>query len=547
LKSQILVSAFCAALLLAGCGKVDPKLYSQDGPVADGDALIESSMSDARHLNPPLIDEVGGADIAGLVFEGLLRYNENLELEPCLAEKWTVSKDGKTITYYLRHGVKFHDGVEFTANDVLFTYKVYSDPGTNTPEGANYQDIKDVAIIDPYTVVVRYKKPFAPALSETFGYILPKHLLEGKDINKTDFDRHPIGTGPFKFVEWKTAQKIVLTANPDYWGSKPHLKQFVMKIIPDQATQFLELLNGGIDCIGAWMHGTLTPEQYSKQINTPKFKDYYNSFKSDELAYIYIGWNLKNPLFKDKKVRQALTMALDRNTIIENVVYGEGTVATGPFALHSWANNPKVKAWPYDVVKAKQYLADAGWKTGKDGMLHKTINHKDTPFKFVLMTNQGNVVRERVATIVQQQLKLVGIDVDVQIMEWTTFLSQYLDPRKFDAVIAGWTLTPDPDCYQIWHSSQTGEHQFNFVSYKNTLVDSLLVAGRRTLDQKKRQRIYWQIHSILNDEQPYTFLYVPHQLTAIHKRFKGYHMNANGILTHPEAWYVPLNQQKYKP
>ncbi len=540
-------SFFILAVLLAGCGKVDPKIYSQNGPVADGDILVESSTGDARHLTPPLVDEVGGADIDGLVFEGLLRYNEKLELEPCLAEKWHVSKDGRIITYYLRKGVKFHDGVEFTANDVLFTYKVYSDPGTNTPEGANYQDIKDVAVIDPYTVQVTYKKPFAPALSSTFGSILPKHILEGKDINKSDFDRHPIGTGPFRFVEWKTAQQIVLESNPDYWGGKPHLKRFIMRVIPDQATQFLELLNGGIDCIGAWLHGTLTPEQFAKQLDTPKFKDYYNAYKSDAMDYTYIGWNLKNPLFKDKKVRQALTMAIDRKSIIDNVIYGLGNVATGPYALHSWANNPKIQPWPFDTAKALKLLKDAGWKPGKDGLLHKVINHKDVPFKFTLMTNQGNVSRERVATIVQQQLKQVGIEVDVQVMEWTTFLSQYIDTRKFDAVILGWTVSPDPDCYQIWHSSQTGEHQFNFVSYNNKTVDSLLIAGRRTLDPKKRQKIYWRIHSILNEDQPYTFLYVPNQLTAIHKRFKGYTMNANGILTHPEAWYVPAAQQKYKP
>ncbi|HXL72322.1 MAG TPA: ABC transporter substrate-binding protein, partial [bacterium] len=436
MKNQVLFSVLIAAAFLTGCGKVDPKIYDQDGPVADGDILVESSTADARHLTPPLVDEVGGADIDGLVFEGLLRYNENLELEPCLAEKWIVSKDGKTITYFIRKGVKFHDGVELTANDVLFTYKVYSDPGTNTPEGANYQDIRDVTIIDPYTVQVRYKKPFAPALSSTFDNILPQHLLEGKDINKDDFDRHPIGTGPFRFVKWDTDQKIVLEANPDYWGNKPHLKQFVMRIIPDQSTQFLELLNGGIDCIGAWLHGTLTPEQYNKQLDTPKFKDYYKAYSSDELAYTYIGWNQKNPLFKDKKVRQALTMALDRDAIIQNVIYGEGTVATGPFALHTWAMNPKVKAWPFDVEKAKVYLKEAGWKTGTDGLLHKVINHKDTPFQFTLMTNQGNVSRERIATIVQQQLKEVGIQVNVQVVEWTTFISQYLNPRKFDAVIS---------------------------------------------------------------------------------------------------------------
>jgi peptide/nickel transport system substrate-binding protein len=492
------------------------------------------------------VDESGGQDIDSLVFSGLLRYNEKLELEPSLAEKWKVSKDGKTIIYNLRKGVKFHDGVEFTASDVQFTYKVYSDPTVNTPEGSLYQDIKYVEIIDTYTVKVVYKKVFAPALSSTFGNILPKHLLEGKDINKDPFDRHPIGTGPYRFVEWKTDQKIVLEANPDYWEGKPHIKRYVMRIIPDESTEFLELLNGGVDSLGAWGRGGLTPEQYSRQIDTPKFKNYYNVYKTDDLAYVYIGWNLLNPLFQDKRVRQALTMAIDRQSVIENVLYGLGSVCTGPFPLHSWANNPTVKALPHDIEKAKKLLKSAGWTPGKDGMLHKRINGKDTPFRFTLMTNQGNSKREKIATITQQQLKQVGIQMDIRVVEWTTFLSQYVNKKKFDAIITGWTLTPDPDCYQIWHSSQTkDEHQFNFISYKNRTLDGLLVAGRQTLDQSKRQAIYRRIHSILHEEQPCTFLYIPNALPAIHKRFKGYTVNPNGVMTHPEKWYVPAAQQKY--
>jgi peptide/nickel transport system substrate-binding protein len=228
--------------------------------VADGDTLIESSIGDAKTLNPALVDESTGGDICGMVFSGLLRYDENLKLSPCLAERWTVSKDGKTITYYLRKGVKFHDGVEFTANDVQFTYQVYTDPSVKTPYAADYQYIKSVDIIDPYIVKVIYKRAFAPALSNTFGAILPKHLLEGKDINTADFNRHPIGTGPFKFVEWKTDQQIVLEANPDYWEGKPHVKRFVLRIIPDQSSELLSLLKGETDAMGAWTSGTLSPE-----------------------------------------------------------------------------------------------------------------------------------------------------------------------------------------------------------------------------------------------------------------------------------------------
>jgi peptide/nickel transport system substrate-binding protein len=197
------------------------------------------------------------------------------------------------------------------------------------------------------------------------------------------------------------------------------------------------------------------------------------------------------------------------------------------------------------VEKAKQYLKKAGWAVGTDGLLHKMINHVDTPFKFTLLISQGKVDRERSATIIQQQLKQIGIQMEIRVLEWTTFLSQNIEKKKFDAYIMGWTLTPDPDCYAIFHSSQTGEHQFNMVSYKNQVLDGLLAEGRLILDQKKRQKIYWRIHSILNEDQPYTFLYIPHQMTAIHKRFKGYVMNDFDLLTHPEKWYVPAAQQKF--
>lgn len=531
---------------ISGCARKDPKIYTQNGPVTDGDTLIESSIGDAKTLNPALSDESAGGDIISLVFNGLLRYNENMELEPCLAEKWKVSKDGKIITYYLRKGVKFHDGVEMNAEDVVFTWKVYTDPTVHTPYGADYQYIRNVEIMDPYAVKVTYKKAFAPALTSTFTSILPKHLLEGKDINNDDeFNRHPVGTGPYKFVEWKTAQQIVLEANPDYWEGKPHIKRFVMRIIPDQSSEFLSLLKGEIDAMGAWTSGGLTPEQYARETNTPKFTDYYNKYQTNQFQYVYIGWNLENPLFKDVRVRKALTMAIDRQAIIQNVVYGLGSLCTGPFVPQSWAYNKDVKPLPYDPAGAKVLFAQAGWKPGPNGLLHKALGGKDTPFSFKLYTNQGNIGRKRIVTIVQQQLKQVGIDCQPEIMEWTTLLNEYIDKRKYDAMVLGWGFTPEPDCYLSWHSSQMGEHQYNMVDYKNKTVDRLLVMGRETLDPVKRARIYHRIHQALADDVAATFLYVPYSLPAVHKRFKGLEVNPNGIGWHLERWYVPMNQQKY--
>jgi peptide/nickel transport system substrate-binding protein len=338
-----------------------------------------------------------------------------------------------------------------------------------------------------------------------------------------------------------------LEANPDYWEGKPRVKRFVLKIIPDQAAEFLSLLRGETDAIGGWTTGTISPEQYARQTHTPKFADYYNKYQCDQFVFVYLGWNLENPLFKDVRVRRALTMALDRGAIIQNVVYGLGSIATGPFVPNSWAYNKDVKPLPYDPEGARKLLKEAGWKAGQDGLLHRTDNGKDTPFRFKLYTNQGNVSRERIATIVQQQLKQVGVDCQPQIMEWTTLLSEYINKRKYDAMVMGWMFTPEPDCYLSWHSSQMGEHQYNMVDYKNKEVDRLLIQGRETLNQDQRARIYHRIHKILYDDVAATFLYVPSALPVVHKRFKGLDVNRNGVGWHPEKWYVPVNQQKYFP
>jgi len=536
-----------ALLGLGACGKLSGVDYRPDGPMAEGDMLVEGSIGDARTLNPYLASETTGADIAGMVFNGLLRYTPELKHEGCLAERWEVSKDGKVITYHLRKGVKFHDGVELSAEDVVFTYRCVTDPKTQTPAAAAYTDIAEVKALDRYTVRVTYRKVFAPAL-DNFSAILPKHLLEGKDINTADYNRAPIGTGPYRFVEWKTDQKIVLQAFDGYWEGPPHIKRFTLRIIPDRATNFLELLNGGLDAMGAWTRGVMSAEQYVRQTRGRKFTRHYDRYESDDLRYTYVGWNLRRPMFSDKRVRRALTMAMDRKALVDNVLYGLGRESTGPFYQGSWATDPEVQPIPYDPAGARRLLEEAGWKdTDGDGTLDKVLEGKKAPFHFILLINQGNDERARTATILQQQLKQVGVEVELRVVEWTTFLSQHIDKRDFDACILGWSLTLDPDVYAIWHSSQMGEHQLNHVSYSNPEVDRLLVEGRSTLEMAKRQAIYRKVHRLIHDDQPYTFLYVPYALSAVHKRFKGltYH-RFGGIGWHTERWYVPQAQQKYQ-
>jgi peptide/nickel transport system substrate-binding protein len=271
-------------------------------------------------------------------------------------------------------------------------------------------------------------------------------------------------------------------------------------------------------------------------------------YSQPSLSYSYIGYNLKNPLFQDKRVRQAFTYAINREEIVQYVLYGYGTVISGPFPRHLWYYNPNVKPLPYDPQKARQLLAEAGWKdTDGDGILDKD----GKPFRFKLITNSGNDTRRDVGVLVQRQLRELGVDVAFETYEWSVFLKNFINARYFDACILGWGLSPDPDDYQIWHSSQI-EKGFNFISYKNPEADHLWEEGRREYDVEKRKKIYWRLHEIIAEDQPYTFLFSPLSISALQKKFvlveeglsgqkiyKPVKMEKAGLMYDLIKWYVP--------
>ncbi len=494
--------------------------------------FVSSSIGDARRLNPVIANDSASGTINDQVFNGLVKYDKDIKLVGDLAERWTVTNNGKTITFYLRKGVTWHDGEEFTAEDCLFTYKKLIDPNVATPYSSSYMDVQKAEVVDNYTFRVTYKEPFSPALESWAMGMLPKHLLDGKDINTDAFNRKPIGTGPYKFKEWLAGQKIVLEANDGYFEGRPRIDQFIYRIIPDSSTMFQELLSGGVDMMG------LNSLQYLRKSETPRIREHYKKFRYPANAFTYLGYNLRNPLFGDVSVRQALSHAMDRQGIIDGILLGIGRPCTGPFAHVSWAYNPNAKSYAYDPELARRMLAEAGWKdTNSDGILEKD----GKPFRFTIMTNQGNNERIKTAEILQQNLKALGIDVSIRVMEWQAFLEQ-IDKRSFDAIILGWSMGRDPDLYDIWHSSKTKKGEYNFIGYSNPEVDRLLVEARRIFDIEARKKIYFRIHAILADEQPYAFLYVPDSTPIVHKRFKGVEVAPLGIFYNFREWFVPKNR-----
>jgi peptide/nickel transport system substrate-binding protein len=497
--------------------------------------FVESSIGDARRLNPVIANDAASGTINDLIFNGLVKYDKDIKLIGDLAERWEVTNRGKTITFYLRKGVRWHDGVEFTAVDCLFTYQRLIDPKVATPYSSSYMDVKKAEVKGRHIFRVTYKEPFSPALESWSMGVLPKHLLAGKDINTDPFNRKPVGTGPYKFKEWIAGQKIVLEANDDYFESRPKIDQFIFRVIPDSSTMFQELLFGGVDMMG------LNPLQYLRKSETRRIRDNYHKFRYPANAFTYLGYNLRNPFFSDVLVRKALSYAINRDSIIEGVLLGIGRPCTGPYSDVSWAYNPNARSYNYDPERARRMLAVAGWKdANNDGILEKN----GRPFRFTIMTNQGNSERIRAAEIIQQNLKAVGITVSIRVMEWQAFLEQ-IDKRSFDAMILGWSMSRDPDLYDIWHSSKTRKGEYNFIGYRNAEVDRLLVEGRRTFNVKKRKKIYYRIHAILAEEQPYAFLYVPDATPIVHKRFKGIEVAPLGISYNFREWYVPQNRLEW--
>ncbi len=501
-----------------------------------GDTLVEGTIGEASNLIPVLASDSASHEVAGHIYNGLVKYDKNLAIVPDLAESFSISKNGLEILFHLRKGVKWHDGAPFTSRDVIYTYNVVVDPKTPTPYAEDFRQVGSISAVDNHTVKVKYKVPFAPALASWGMSILPAHLLEGKDITKSSLARSPVGTGPYRFMEWIPGQKIVLESNHDYFEGRPYIDRYIYRVIPDTSTMFMELKAGTVDLMG------LTPVQYARQTASPDFNSRFNRYRYPSFTYLYMGYNLRHPLFTDKRVRQAITAAINKDELVSGVLFGMGRKAHGPLIPGHWAYNPDVKDIGYDPSRAAELLREAGWKDKNDSGI---LVRDGVPFSFTILTNQGNQQRLLTAQIIQQRLKSVGIEVKIRVVEWAAFLKEFIDKGNFEAVILAWSISQDPDMYDIWHSSKTNPGELNFIGYKNSEIDHLLVEGRGTFDIGKRKRAYFRIQEILADEQPYTFLYIPDALPVANSRIRGIEPSPSGIGHNRIKWFVPEVEQLY--
>jgi len=452
-----------------------------------------------------------------------------LKTEPLLPEKHLNALAGEllpavehnpVIVFNLRSNVKFHDGHVFDANDVKFTYEAIMNPKNLSPRVADYEPVKAVQIIDPLTVRIVYKRLYSPAFETWAMGILPQHLLndsalrtEAKQLGKdpqtfsmrlSAFNRRPIGCGPFMFGEWKSDQFIVLNRFEDYWDGPPNYKKYVFRVIPDLLTQEMEFYAGTIDSYG------VQPHQVARLEKDLRFQN----FSGLSFGYTYIGYNMRRKPFEDIRVRRALGMAIDVNKIIDYVLYNQGEKITGPFVKQTDYYNHDIKPIPYDPQGALQLLAEAGWQRNPEGWLEKD----GQKLQFTLITNSGNDIRKAILAIAQDAWKQIGVDVRTDLIEWSVFIQERVNKLDFDALVLGWSMGIDPDLYQIWHSSQTGPHQLNFVGFQNKAADELIIKIRQEYNYDQQVKYCHQLHEIIAQEQPYTFLYVGKWTAILDKR-----------------------------
>ncbi|SDF48356.1 peptide ABC transporter substrate-binding protein [Sporolituus thermophilus] len=531
-----LATALSLILVLAvGCGGT--KLNSEGQgtrQLQPGGQLVYGSLREPNTLNPLLSDLLATAEVGSLIFSGLITVNDKGEWVPDLAvevptvQNGGVSPDGLTVIYKLRQGVTWHDGQPFTAADIQFTWQYIMNRKVNVISRDGYDRIKAIETPDPYTAVIRFKQPYAPYLT-LFRTVLPKHILEGvEDYNKAGFNRRPVGTGPFKFKEWRLAEAIILEANPAYYHGKPHLDSIIYKIIPDPDILLTQLKAGEVDIVSNVSFA---------QLEQVKAIDGVQTFITPNMIWEHLDFNLDNPLFQDVRVRQAIALAIDRQSIITTVLKNVASPAVADQPPLSWAYNPALKPPARDVNKARELLAQAGWKQGPDGVFAKDGQR----LAFSLVTTGGNKIRETVGQVIIQQLKEVGIQGELRLVDAPLFFGDVLKNRRFETAMYAWVAGLDPDNQSLWHSKKipsraNGYEGQNYPGWRNPEVDVLTEQGASTLDLGSRRQIYFRLQELIVQEVPVVPLYFRANIDAVKSRVVNYRPNPTPAGNLWNAW-----------
>ena len=477
---------------------------------------LATSTNPAR-LNPILATDSSSSEIAGFLFNGLVKFDkDSKEIVGDLAHKFYY-EDNRTLIFELKKGVKWHDGEEFSAKDILFTYKTLISDKIASPYSAGFRFVEDVKILGKYKLKVKYKQAYFKALETWMMGILPEHLLKNEEnLMSSKFNTAPIGTGAYKLEQLEHSKNIVLTAFDDYFEGRAKIDTISFHVIADPMTRFLMLKSAQLDI------GSIEPMAYERQLSEKFFKQ-FNIYEKISLSYTYLGFNLRKEKFKDANVRLALSLAIDRQELIDILFFKHAKVCTGPFLPGSAAFNKNVKVPKTNLEEAKRLLKIAGYS-------------ESNPLIFEIVTSNSSSIRPYAAQILQHQLKKVGVIVNLRVMEWQAFLNMVVFPHKFDAVLLGWGLSPTPDPYIFWHKDSDKKGGFNLVGYNNPEINKMIENSQSMIDRDELASSWRKMFKIITDDNPYLFLYIPNSITAVDKEIKNIEPALGGIWHNYIEW-----------
>ena len=536
-----------ALALLAACGEGGGAQKDGRGPAADepgipeeqryGGTIVVASIGGIPDINPlTSTDHTANQVQQYVLFMPLVRYNERFEPEPYLARSWEVNADTTELTFHLRDDVFWHDGRKTTAYDVKYSYDMATNKETGFPNTAFWTHYRQATVVDSFTLRIGME-PHAEFMDPWRSFTpVPRHVLEGTPPaqmkNHPFGSRSPLGNGPFKFVEHVPQQRWVFQANENFpreLGGRPYADRLVYRVIPEPTTLLTELLNGNIDYYIAVLADQVDRIEASPNARVVSFPD---------RQFLLIGWNQRRDMFSDVRVRRALTMALNREAIVQAVRRGYGELGNTTIPTIFWNHDPQAGAdLKHDPAAARRLLAEAGWQDrNNDGILE---NAQGQPFRFTLITNQGNRERQDISEIVQSQLRQVGIDVRPQILEWGTLLDKINDPdrRDFDAVLIGWVTEFRIDDTDLFHCDKRDE-PYQWVSYCNPQTDRLLDTLPRVVDRNASRPLWNQYQRQIAQDQPYTILYFGRRIEGLHRRLLNVNPDARGDWVGAARWYL---------
>jgi peptide/nickel transport system substrate-binding protein len=510
--------------LLIGCQKHadHTRLHASQvviiGLTGDFDTFLELATANADALH--VIEE--------MLFLTLCELDETLNLQPRLAKSWQISSDGKEVTFALRDDVLWSDGEPTTAADVLFTYQLAVNPQVGYTGRDRFAEVDTVVVRDPHTIKFKFKKAYPDALLDLQIAILPKHILAEvppEQLRQSAFNRQPIGNGPFVLKEWRANDRVVLEANDRYFGGRPKLDRVVFRIVPDETVLLTSLLTGEIDIL---------PYIAPNHVGMVTGKSDLHLLKYPDRGYSFLAFNLRRPVFQDRRVRQAITKAIQRQNLVEVLLNGQGRLVAGPIPPYFWACDESLPTEFYNAGEAKKLLDLAGWADRN----HEGWREKgNQALEFTMKTNADNKLRCDALVMIQADLEKIGVMAKPEMLEFGKLVEDVLQRRDFDTVLLSWKTGYSVNPSQVWHSGAI-DNGYNLGAYRNLQVDSLLAAARQENDRTKAKPLWCTFQRLVVEDCPYVFLYNQDNSAVVRKRLENVKMDVRGYLINVENWSV---------